>query len=197
MKVIGITGGSGSGKTEVLKILKDKFNAHIIIADEVSRHLSQKGQVSYQLIVENFGREMLDANDNIDRKRLADYVFGNKERLEKLNQMTHPYVRLAIIDEIKQVQKENKASCIIIEAALLIEAGYRTLCDEFWFVYTDVAIRRQRMKETRNYSDAKIDAILKSQLSDNEFRDNCDRTIINNTTLEDVEAQLKKIFQQL
>lgn len=82
----------------------------------------------------------------------------------------------------------------LVEAALLIEAGYDDVCDEFWYVYTDEPIRRQRMKESRGYSDEKIDSIIKNQLSEAEFRKACRRVIVNNTTLEDVRLQLEAIL---
>lgn len=194
MKVIGITGGAGSGKSVVLDILKNDYNAHVIIADDLARSLSQKGGISYVKIVETFGTEILDDQGEINRQKLAAIVFSNKEKLDALNAITHPDVRHAIEDEIKLAKTKDQATCIVIEAALLIECGYKAICDELWFIYTDSNIRRTRMKETRGYSDKKIDGILKSQLSDKDFMDNCDKIIYNNTTVEDLKQQLNQLF---
>ena len=98
MKVYGITGGAGTGKSEVIRMLQDDFRGYVIMADEVARELTQKGHVSYRLIVDYFGRDILMEDGEIDRRKLADHVFNNEEALEKLNSMTHPYVK----EEIKR-----------------------------------------------------------------------------------------------
>ena len=194
IKTIGITGGAGSGKSEVLKIMAEEFGAHIIMSDEVSRHLCDPGEKSYVKIVQTFGKEVLDADGRINRKQLADVIFADAAKREQLNAITHPDVKDAILEEIAQVRAEGKASCIAVEAALLLEGGYKTLLDEMWFVYTAAATRRKRMKTTRGYSDEKIDHILKSQLSDDEFIRGCDRVIDNNGTLDHIRSQLAEIF---
>lgn len=195
MKVIGITGGAGSGKSEVLKILEKEFGAHVIIADDVARHLSEKDQICYNNIVRAFGTEVLLPDGQLDRPKLASIVFSDAVKLEQLNEMTHPFVRMAIEDEIADQKVAGEASCIVVEAALLIESGYTTMCDEVWYVYTDAAIRRVRMKETRGYSDAKVDSVMANQLDEDTFRAHSDRVIINNTTLDDIRIQLKEIFK--
>lgn len=194
MKVIGVTGGAGSGKSEVLRLLEKNFNAHVIIADEVARNLSKKGGASYDAIVAYFGDGILDDAGEIDRKKLAAIVFGHPKLLEKLNSFTHPKVKASIQKEIDEVKAQAGCSLIVVEAALLVEAGYEDVCDEYWYIYTDEAIRRQRMKESRGYSDEKIDGIMKNQLSEDEFRQACHRVIVNNTTLEAVQQQLSKIL---
>lgn len=197
MKVIGVTGGAGSGKSEVLHLLENEFGAHVIMADEVARKLSEKGGASYDAIVSYFGCGILDADEAIDRKKLAAIVFDHPNLLEKLNSFTHPMVKTAIEKEIADVRRVGECSFIALEAALLIEAGYEDVCDEFWYVYTDEAIRRQRMKESRGYSDEKIDSIIRNQLTEGQFKKACQRIIVNNTTLAYVRYQLKKIVSEV
>ena len=196
MKVYGITGGAGTGKSEVIKMLQENFGGCVIMSDEVARELMQKGNISYQLIVEYFGRDILMDDGEIDRKKLADHVFNNKEALEKLNSMTHPYVK----DEIRKLIAEAEASgdCrfVALESAILLECGYEDICDEFWYVYTKPEIRRQRMKETRNYSDEKVDSVMRNQQPDEVFFKQCSFVIENNTTLSDVYDQLKEKLDQ-
>lgn len=192
MKVYGITGGAGTGKSEVIRMLRDDFNGFVIMADDVARELTMKDNISYRLIVEHFGPGILAADEEIDRKKLADYVFNHKEALEQLNSMTHPYVKEEILRQIGAARESGKYDFVALEAALLLECGYENICDEFWYVYTKPEIRRQRMKETRNYSDEKVDAVMKNQLPDAVFFDRCQFIIENNTTLADVCEQLKK-----
>lgn len=191
MKVYGITGGAGTGKSEVIRMLREDFNGYVIMSDDVARELTLKDHVSYRLIVAHFSEDILGEDGEIDRKKLADVVFNDAEALEQLNQMTHPYVREEILRQINEAKKSGQYAFVALESAILLECGYENICDEFWYVYTDPAIRRQRMKETRNYSDEKIDAIMKNQPDDAKSCARCQFIIKNNTTLEDVYEQLK------
>ena len=196
MKVYGITGGAGTGKSDVIKMLQQNFGGCVIMSDEVARELMQKGNISYQLIVEYFGRDILMDDGEIDRKKLADHVFNNKEALEKLNSMTHPYVKDEIRKLIAEAEASGECRFVALESAILLECGYEDICDEFWYVYTKPEIRRQRMKETRNYSDEKVDSVMRNQQPDEVFFEQCSFVIKNNTTLSDVYAQLKKKLDQ-
>lgn len=196
MKVYGITGGAGTGKSEVIKMLQENFGGCVIMSDEVARELMQKGNISYQLIVEYFGRDILMDDGEIDRKKLADHVFNNKEALEKLNSMTHPYVKEEIRKLIAEAEASGECRFVALESAILLECGYEDICDEFWYVYTKPEIRRQRMKETRNYSDEKVDSVMRNQQPDEVFFEQCSFVIKNNTTLSDVYAQLKEKLDQ-
>ena len=196
MKVYGITGGAGTGKSEVIKMLQQNFGGCVIMSDEVARELMQKGNISYQLIVEYFGRDILMDDGEIDRKKLADHVFNNKEALEKLNSMTHPYVKEKIRKLIAEAEASGECRFVALESAILLECGYEDICDEFWYVYTKPEIRRQRMKETRNYSDEKVDSVMRNQQPDEVFFEQCSFVIKNNTTLSDVYAQLKEKLDQ-
>ncbi len=196
MKVYGITGGAGTGKSEVIKMLQQNFGGCVIMSDEVARELMQKGNISYQLIVEYFGRDILMDDGEIDRKKLADHVFNNKEALEKLNSMTHPYVKDEIRKLIAEAEASGECRFVALESAILLECGYEDICDEFWYVYTKPEIRRQRMKETRNYSGEKVDSVMRNQQPDEVFFEQCSFVIKNNTTLSDVYAQLKEKLDQ-
>ena len=196
MKVYGITGGAGTGKSEVIKMLQQNFGGCVIMSDEVARELMQKGNISYQLIVEYFGRDILMDDGEIDRKKLAEHVFNNKEALEKLNSMTHPYVKDEIRKLIAEAEASGECRFVALESAILLECGYEDICDEFWYVYTKPEIRRQRMKETRNYSDEKVDSVMRNQQPDEVFFEQCSFVIKNNTTLSDVYAQLKEKLDQ-
>ena len=186
MKVYGITGGAGTGKSEVMRLLRDKFNGYVILSDDVARELTLKGHISYRLITDHFGEGILADDGEIDRKKLANIVFNDAEALEKLNSMTHPYVSEEILRQIKEAKSSGLYNFVALESAILLECGYENVCDEFWYVYTEPEIRRQRMKETRNYSDEKIDAIMNTQMDDAKSMERCQFIIRNNTTLEAV-----------
>jgi dephospho-CoA kinase len=192
MKVYGVTGGAGTGKSEVMRLLKERFNGYVILTDDLARELTLKDNISYRLIVAHFGKEILGEDGEIDRKKLAERVFNQPEELEALNGMTHPYVKEEIKRQIEEAKASGKYAFVALESAILIESGCEKMCDELWYVHTDPEIRRQRMKETRNYSDEKVDAVMKNQSDDAVLFKKCHFVIENNTTLEAVYEQLKK-----
>ena len=195
MKVIGLTGGIGAGKTQILNYLNDKYGASICQADEVAKKLQKKGAPVYDEIVAHFGEEILDEKGEINRSKLADIVFTDEKELKILNGIVHPAVKEEIRRKIA-AEERKCTSLFLIEAALLIEDNYEEICDEFWYVYTKPEIRRQRMKETRNYSDEKVDSVMRNQQPDEVFFEQCSFVIKNNTTLSDVYAQLKEKLDQ-
>lgn len=195
MKIIGITGGVGSGKSTVAKIMRDRFHAHILIADDIGRTLMEKGNISYQKILENFGRVILNEEEEIDRKKLASLVFHNEEKLNLLNSCVHPFVTDYILSEIKKLKVIEPEAIVVVESAILIEVGYKEFCDEVWYVSVTKEVRRERLKLNRNYSDEQIDQIVSNQLSEEEYSSTCDRIIYNNEEEEQVIEQLQNLLE--
>ena len=196
MKIIGITGGVGSGKSQVLTFMKERFGAVICQADQVAWELQEPGEKCYQDIVKCFGGEILNADKTINRKALGEIVFGNDAQLRVLNGIMHPAVK-AEINAIIQKEREKGTTLFVLEAALLIEEHYDEICDELWYISTDEQIRRHRLKESRNYSDEKIKAIMESQLPEEIFRKACKRVVDNNGTFEKTCMQVEDLIKQL
>ena len=194
MKVIGITGGVGSGKSRVLSYIDEKFDAVICQADHVAWKLQEPGQQCYAKIVEHFGKEILHNDGTINRRKLGGIVFDNQEELFVLNKIMHPVVKEMIANRIQTEHKKN-TSYFVIEAALLLEDGYKQICDEMWYIYTDDKTRRLRLKESRAYTDEKMDAIMASQLSEEVFRRECQIVIDNSGDFEDTCYQIDKAMQ--
>lgn len=194
MKIIGITGGVGSGKSRVLSYMEEQFDAVICQADHVAWELQTPGRKCYIEIVEHFGREILHDDGTIDRKKLGQIVFSNQEELLALNGIMHPAVKEEIRKRICNAH-ENGSEYFIIEAALLLEDNYKQICDELWYIYTDESTRRLRLKESRAYSDEKIDAIMASQLSEEIFRKECQILIDNSGDFEDTCYQIDEAMK--
>ena len=194
MKVIGITGGVGSGKSVVLSIMEEKFNCETILCDLVAHDLMQPGAKSYLDIVEAFGKEILAEDGMIDRKKLGAIVFADEKELERLNAITHPNVKEEVKRRIAKIKEEGKATAIALEAALLIEAGYEDVYDELWYIYVNRETRYQRLAEGRGYSREQTDSIMKNQLSEEEFRAHADLVIDNSYSVEETEAQIREKF---
>lgn len=195
MKIIGITGGVGAGKTEVIKIIEQLCSCVVVTADRLARSLEQKGEVCYMPLVELLGRDVLDEAGEIDAGKMARMIFSKDadDLLAKVNAIVHPAVKTRILEMISDEEKKG-TDYFFIEAALLIEDHYDTIVDEMWYIYADEDIRRQRLKESRGYSDEKIDEIFASQNSDEVFRRFCSVVIDNSGSIEDTRKQLTELF---
>ena len=193
---IGITGGVGSGKSEVLRYLKERYGAAILLADEAAALLERKGQPCYNLLVKAFSEDILDTDGEIDRKKFAGIIFSDKDNLKKVNDIVHPAVREYILDVIKN-EEEKGTKFFILEAALLIEEGYDKILDELWYVYTDESIRYERLKRDRGYSDEKIKSIISRQLDESVFREKCKRVIENNGDIDILHHNIKACVEDV
>ncbi len=193
MKVVGVTGGVGSGKSEVLRVLEEQFNCGIIRTDDVARDLCEPGQISYELIVKEFGTEILDEDGRLDRPKLASIVFSDEDKLNILNACTHPQVYKFVQDTVAAWKEENKYSMIAVESALPEKLKEMQVCESLWYVYVKPEIRRERLRISRGYSEEKMDAMFASQLPDQLFIENCQVIIDNNSDIENIEKQLEKL----
>lgn len=198
MKVIGITGGIGSGKSEILFYLRRRTNCRIIIADRVAHELEKQGGACYERIVELLGKDILTADGEIDRTKLASRIFADKKLLARINAIVHPAVKEYIIAEIEEERNAGKYDYLFIEAALLIEDGYEKIVDEMWYIHTDEKVRKDRLKASRGYSDEKIDNIMREQLPEKEFYRRCPTVIDNSKLLVDAYEQIdEKLGEEL
>ena len=194
MKIIGITGGVGSGKSEVLKLIETMCRCMIIKADDLARSLEVKGEVCYQPLLELLGKEVLADDAQIDPRKMAAMIFadGVEELLASVNSIVHPAVKDRIRSMIQHAEDEGIYDYFFIEAALLIEDHYDTIVDELWYIYADEDIRRQRLKNSRGYSDEKINDIMDSQSDDETFRRHCPVVIDNSKDIEYTKEQLMR-----
>ena len=192
MKIIGITGGVGAGKTTLLTALNEVIPSYILLSDEAAHKVEKSGTECFNELIDLLGKDVLSDDGEIDKKKMASMIFSDGELLSKINAIVHPAVKKYILDEIKKEKDKNEKELFFIEAALLIECGYKEIVDEMWYVYASDDVRRRRLKESRSYSDEKIDNIFASQLSDEEFRRNSDFVIDNSGTVEDSISQILK-----
>lgn len=197
MKIIGITGGVGAGKTTVINEIKKLCNARFIIADELAKELQLPGKACYEKIVNLLGEDILSAGKNsaIDNKKMAGKIFSNNGYLSAVNEIIHPAVKEYILDFIENEKNIKKSDYIFIEAALLIEDGYDEICDQMWYIYADEQIRIDRLRKSRGYSLEKCHSIMKSQNSDAVFRRYCKFVINNNGDLEETISDIKRALE--
>lgn len=197
MRFIGITGGVGAGKSAILSYLAEKPKTKVMLADEIAHDLMEPGTDCYNQIVERFaGEDILAENGSFDRGKLAQVIFGNPAKREAMNAIVHPAVKEFVRQQYAFEVEKGELELLVLEAALLIEEDYGEICDELWYIYTSEANRRKRLKESRGYSDEKIDNIFKSQLSENEFRESTQVTIDNNGDLQETYQQIEKALRR-
>ncbi len=201
MKFIGITGGVGAGKSAILSYLANKPKTKVMLADDIAHELMEPGTDCYNKIVEAFvGEDIFDIPISLEKipfhkGKLAQVIFSDDEKREKMNAIVHPAVKEYVRSQYAEEKEKGQLDLLILEAALLIEEEYDEICDELWYIYTSEENRRARLKESRGYSDEKIDSIFASQLREAEFRKSTQITIDNNGGLEETFEQIEQALR--
>jgi len=193
MKKIGITGGVGAGKTQVINHLRLRDDSVVCVADIMAAVLCMPGFTCYDQIVEILGKDVLNKAGEIDRKKMSSIIFANPQTRTSVNAVIHPAVKSRFLEIAHEASHIGK-SYIFLEAALLLEDGYRKILDEIWYIHADVFIRKQRLANERGYSNDRIIAIMDSQKSEEYFRSRCDWTVENNG---DIDTLLQCIDEKL
>lgn len=196
MKLIGITGGVGAGKSEVLSYIEKNCNCRLLLSDRAAHEAEKPGQPCYDSLTELLGREILMEDGRIDKKKMAAAIFSDRDLLAKVNAIIHPAVKKYILAEIEKERAAGTREAFFLEAALLIEEGYDRILDELWYIYADEEVRRQRLKASRGYSDEKISHIFASQLPEAEFLAHCKVVIDNSRSLSDTYLQIDQILKE-
>ncbi|XP_066997983.2 bifunctional coenzyme A synthase [Anabrus simplex] len=159
--IIGLTGGIASGKSSMCKRIAD-LGAGIIDCDRLAHKVYRKGEVCHQLVVKNFGEHILDSQGEVDRRKLGDIVFQNKEKLELLNSILWPHIlETAKVESQKLYEKGHKV--VIMEAALLIQAGWDQHCHEVWLCIVSPEEALRRLEARNHLSPAEAKARLAAQ----------------------------------
>lgn len=183
MKVLGITGGVGAGKSTVLMYLKEHYGARVIQADQVGHLLQRPHESCYRRIVELFGSTVLNADGTISRPKLGAIVYADPQKMARLNAIMHPSIRRWIKSEVEAEQKRGCVPFVTVEAALLLEDHYDEICDEIWYIHTDDAVRIKRLQESRGYSEEKCRRIMANQKNECDFRAACQLVIDNSSDI--------------
>lgn len=195
MRIIGVTGGVGAGKSMVLQYLREEYKAELILADIVGHEVMEPGQRAYRKIVEDFGEKILTEEGWIDRKALGAIVFAEPEKRKRLNAIVHPEVKAEILKRLKKLEKDG-AACAVVEAALFLEENYDSFCDETWYVYANEEQRRRRLKESRGYTEERVEQMFRSQMTHEEFLKRCRVVIDNNGTMQETYEQIDQRMRQ-
>lgn len=195
--IVGITGNIGAGKSTVSSYIRDK-GYEVIDADKIARDIVEKNSEGYLKVVDFFGRGILDGDLNIDRKKLGDIVFTCREKLMKLNEITHPL----IFKEIRERLKDFKGDIIFIDLPLLYEAydELRKWDIDFYkviLIYVDPSIQLKRIMERDNIGKEAAMSKINSQMDQSLKLSRADIVIENNRGIEDLILGVDLILQKL
>ena len=196
MRTIGLTGGIGSGKSTVSQILAG-LGAFVIDADKVGHEIYLPGKEAWQQVTETFGRDILAADQTIDRKKLGAIVFGSDEARKQLNAIVHPLMFKDIERRIKAKRAEGFTQPIVVEAAILIEANWLPLVDEVWVVVTGKHAVIERVAAQRGLSAKDTEARITSQLSDAERLQHANLVIANDGSPEDLHKTIAAAWSRI
>lgn len=194
-KVIGLTGGIGSGKSTVSQFLAE-LGAIIIDADKVGHEAFQPDTPAWHDVIAAFGRQVLSPSGEIDRKKLGEIVFNDPDSLSCLNQIMHPRMYDMMQAQIEEYRKQGVA-VVVIEAAILIEANWQSLVDEVWVTVTPESTVIRRLKDQRGLDEEQTLARIRSQISTDERTKQADVIINNDGNLDEVRIRVNELWQRL
>lgn len=198
-KLIGITGGIATGKSTVSNIIKEA-GYKLIDADKIAREVMEKGRPAYKKTIEAFGKEILEDEETIDRKKLGQIVFKDSLSRSKLDSIVHPYVFNQIKERIDEYGQEQKI--LFVDIPLLIEERknlkkYNIHLDEIWLVYVDKSTQLDRLIKRDGISREEAIQKIKSQMPIQSKKEYASRIIDNRKDLKDLNQQMKKIMDKI
>lgn len=195
MLVVGLTGGIGAGKSTLAALLAER-GAQIIDADALGRDALRPGKPAWHSVVDQFGEDILIAHSlEIDRKRLAEIVFNDRDKLAALNAIVHPVIFAGVADGLERLR--NTDETVVLDAALIVEAGFIDTCDVIVVVTSDKPQRRKRMMQDRGMSLGDFDARAASQNPQEDLVARADIVVQNDGSLEDLVGEADRVWKSL
>jgi dephospho-CoA kinase len=194
MKVIGLTGNIASGKSSVAAILEE-LGAKVIDADEVARLVVEPGKPAWREIINRFGKNILEPDGAINRKKLGEFIFNDQEKRKSLNEITHPRIIGMIRELVEEYGKQN-TPVVIIEAALIVEkGGLGGLIEGLIVVTSDEESQIKRLMERNEFSREEAESRLGAQMPEQEKVKHADYIIDNSGPIEDTREQVIDLWK--
>lgn len=162
MFIIGLTGGIASGKSTVSQYLSG-LGAVIIDADKIAREVVAPGQEAWHGIVTYFGKDILQADDTLDRIKLGNQIFADRNKKKALDELTHPQIKQKIMEKIATYKSAGNR-IVVLDIPLLFEVGWNALADETWVVYVDREMQQKRLMERNQFSKEQAEKRMQSQM---------------------------------
>ena len=195
MHVIGLTGGIASGKSTVTAFFKER-DIPVIDADILGHRTYDPGTDTFKAVVATFGDDLVAPDGTIDRRVLGGKVFGKPEELKRLTDVVWPGIRTLASEALSEFEAAGN-SLVVLEAAVLFEAGWEDLVHEVWVVVVEPDLAVQRLAARNGLDEAAARARIDSQLSNAERTARADIVITNNGTLDELQANIQQAWDQL
>ncbi|AMQ88034.1 MULTISPECIES: dephospho-CoA kinase [Marinobacter] len=195
MKIVGLTGGIGSGKSTVVRIFGD-LGVHWVDADDVAREVVEPGTAGLAAIAEHFGREILQADGALDRAALRQRVFENPEERHWLERLLHPVIREELVRQLQSPDAPYSQPYVLLVSPLLLETDQHELVDRIVVVDVPEDIQIERTMARDDNSQAQVERIMAAQMARDERRSRADAVIDNNRPLQDVERQVCELHNR-
>jgi len=196
MLIVGLTGGVASGKSVVSQVWKEE-GAHLIDADRIARELVQPRTPAWKALVKAFGKDILQEDGSIHRKKLATRVFSNPVERELLNRILHPRIKREIDRRIKGIGQKGPKAIVVIDAALLVETGYYRDVDKVVVVTSTKKQQIERLRRREQMAQETARGIIDSQIRGEKRIKVADIIIRNEGSLEEIEKKAKGVLQKL
>ena len=193
MLVIGLTGSIGTGKSEVSRLLLTE-GAALIDADAVGHEAYTPNSETWKEVVGAFGEGILGPGGEIDRRKLGALVFSDPKQLERLNGIMHPRMAGMVAEKIRELQT-GESEVVVVEAALLFEAGWETLVDEVWVVDSPLEVVMERLKERRGMDQAEVRRRIDSQMDIGERLGRADVVVENGGDLASLKQAVSSLWE--
>lgn len=195
-RILGLTGGIGSGKSTVGGLLKE-FGASHVDADRVAHGIYAPGKPGYDAVLDRFGTSILDDNGEIDRRLLGEVVFNDQESLRDLNDIVHPLVRAEVSLLTDEAMDSSPVDTVVVEAALMSETGWTGGAGVLWTVIADPNVVVARLREGRGMSEDEVKLRMAAQLDNESRRRGASVLIENNGTLDQLRDRVEALWADL
>ncbi len=194
-KIVGICGRSGSGKSTVGKMIMEKYPAYID-CDKVARYVTEKGSKCLSELTKSFGNEILNKDGSLNRANLGVLAFGQREKTDLLNRITHKYI-LEEVERLISLYAEKGEKIIFIDAPTLFESGLDKRCEFIVSVTADKSVLISRIKERDGKTEEEAEKRLLSQYDDAFLSQNSDYIIVNNGTVVELEEKVRLFLEEV
>ena len=195
MKVIGLTGGIGSGKSTVSRFLAE-MGAVILDADKVGHEALKPGTEVWEQVINQFGKSIVTVSGDIDRTKLGDLVFNNPESRARLNRIMHPTMYNMVKAKLEEYRRQGVDE-VVLEAPLLLEADWTSLVDEVWVTVAPEATVLKRLKDRTGLSIEEAKARIRAQLTNEERVKHADVVVDTDCRLDELKTRVTGLWHKL
>jgi dephospho-CoA kinase len=193
-RVIGLIGGMGSGKSEVAAAFAR--NGAVVVSGDRAGHEALRQPAIKEQVIRRWGGELLDGHGGIDRKKLAAIVFHNEGERKALEALVFPWIERCLGEQIEAAKRDLNTPLIILDAAILLEAGWNKECDRLVYVEAPRPLRLQRLAEARGWTEKEVQDREQAQLPLNEKRNRADAVLENSGSLEELNRQVEELLRR-